>query len=411
MKRSCIDGHCTIIRRRTKHGLVTAVDSSHCWFVSEPLTSLSLLPNMSDFPRLFSSTTLGATRIANRIVMAPMTRSRALPNGSPHALNAEYFAQRASAGLLITDATAVSVQGTGYPMIYGMYTEEQATGWKLVVDAVHAAGGKIALQLFHVGRLVLPDYQPDEAQPVSSSAVIAPTMQMMSPQFAMKPVVLPRALEEREIPGIVAQFTHAATLAKTVGFDAVELHGANGYLIDQFLRDGVNKRGDKYGGTPEKRARFLLEVTEAVAKVMGADRTAVRLSPTGAIHDMSDSTPRSTFAAVAKALAPLGLAYLHVAEKMGGEYTQELADLTHAMRDAYDKPLMLNGGYTAERAEEAIKSDIANSISFGAVFIANPDLPARLATGAELATPDPRTFYGGAEQGYTDYPTMAGAVG
>jgi N-ethylmaleimide reductase len=355
---------------------------------------------MSLHPHLLSPVTLGALTLPNRVVMAPMTRSRSLPDGRVPDYYATHFAQRASAGLLITDATMTSPQAVGYPSTPGIWTDEQVDAWRPVVAAVHAAGGRIAMQIMHCGRISLTAFQPEGASPVSSSARAANNTMLFSPSFSQEPAATPRALETAEIAGVVAEFGRAARNARAAGFDAVEIHGANGYLVDQFLRDGVNQRTDKYGGSTENRARFLLEITEAVAKEVGADRTGVRLSPTGAFNDMADSNPSQTFGTALKHLATMQLAWMHLAFT-GND------DLTRHLRDAYGRPFILNGGMTAESAEAAITAELAIAASFGALYIANPDLVQRFASGAALAQPDPATFYGGGEKGYTDYPSLS----
>jgi N-ethylmaleimide reductase len=355
-------------------------------------------------PDLFTPAQVGALTLPNRVVMAPMTRNRAGAGNVPGALAVEYYTQRASAGLIITEATQVSPQGVGYPGTPGIHDAAQVAGWRAVTDAVHAAPGRIFLQLWHVGRISHPSLQPDGALPVAPSAIKpkGDAFTASGPQ----PFVTPRALATEEIPGVVAQFEIGARLAKEAGFDGVELHGANGYLIDQFLRDGTNRRTDRYGGSLANRARFLLEVTEAVAGVWGADRVGVRLSPRGDFNDMSDSDPRATFGHAALALAPFGLAYLHIVEPVGS-LPAGTAPLAPRLKEAFGGPLMVNGGYTRALAEAAIANGEADLVSFGAPFLANPDLPRRLAKDAPLNPPDPATFYGGDALGYTDYPPLA----
>lgn len=355
---------------------------------------------MTRFAHLLSPVTLGALRLPNRVVMAPMTRSRARRDGTTPAMYAEYFAQRSSAGLMITDATMVSPQAIGYLNSPGMWTDEHVEAWREVTGAVHAVGGVIALQLMHCGRVSLASLQPDQSAPVSSSAVQARNTRLLTPARIEEPAAEPRALELNEIAHIVQQFAQAARRGRAAGFDAVEIHGANGYIIDQFLRDGVNQRHDRYGGSEENRARFLLEVTEAVAKEFGADRTGVRLSPTSQFNDMRDGNPLATFGTALSHLAALDLAWAHLADS--GD-----ADLTHRLRDRYGKPFMLNGAFNAESADDVIRSELANVVSFGRLYIANPDLVERFESGAELAVADPDTFYGGDARGYTDYPDLA----
>ncbi|MCU0618922.1 MAG: alkene reductase [Gemmatimonadaceae bacterium] len=356
---------------------------------------------MTDLTTLLSPVTLGALTLPNRVLMAPMTRSRAGADNAVLPITATYYAQRATAGLILTEATAVSPQGVGYPNIPGIFTDAHVEAWRPVVDAVHAAGGRIALQLFHVGRISLPAYQPDGALPVAPSAIAPAGTTLYGPDFTPGTPPVPRALEASEIPAIVAQFAAGARRAKAAGFDAVEIHGASGYLIDQFLRDGANTRTDAYGGSPERRARVLLEITEAVAKEMGADRTGVRVSPENPFNDMRDGDPRATYATVARLLRSFDLAWFEV--------VRGTPAVTDAIREAYQRPLVLNTGFTAEEAEAAIRADLAVAVSFGAPYIANPDLVERFTQGAPLATPDRATFYGGGEAGYTDYPLL-GAV-
>ena len=356
---------------------------------------------------LFTPFQLGPYELANRLVMAPMTRSRAGAGNVPGELAAEYYAQRASAGLIVSEGAQVSPQGVGYPGTPGIHTDEQVDGWRRVTEAVHARGGRIFLQLWHVGRVSHPSLQPDGGFPVAPSAVgIEGTT--FAADGTMKPFVTPRALERDEIRGIVEQFEDGARHAYRAGFDGVELHGANGYLIDQFLRDGANRRHDEYGGSVQNRVRFLLEVTEAVAGVWGGDRVGVRVSPAGAVNGMSDSDPVATFAYAAYALNRFGLAYLHVTEPLGGPEPR----ITPALRAIFRGPLMANGGYGRETADAALARGQADLVSFGVPFLANPDLPRRLREGAPLNAPDRATFYGGGEHGYTDYPALetAGAL-
>lgn len=355
---------------------------------------------------LLSPVEIGPYRLRNRMVMAPMTRNRAVEGEVPSELAATYYAQRASAGLLITEASQVSLEGVGYPNTPGIHTDAQVEGWKRVTEAVHERGGRIFLQLWHVGRISHPLLQPGGALPVAPSAIApAGTIRMASGPV---PYVVPRALEIDEIPGVVAQFEDGARRALEAGFDGVEIHGANGYLIDQFLRDGTNHRTDAYGGPVENRARFLLEVTEAVVGVWGGDRVGVRLSPLSAFNDMSDSDPVTTFGYAAGALNRFGLAYLHVIEPVG------TADgVAPLLRERFQGPFMVNGGYGLETGNAALASGAADLVSFGVLFLSNPDLPERFAEGAPLNQPDRKTFYGGGARGYVDYPTrevMASAV-
>lgn len=331
--------------------------------------------------------------------MAPMTRSRAI-GALPNDLMVTYYQQRASAGLLLTEATQVTPRGVGYPNTPGIHTEEQAAGWRQVTDAVHAAGGRIFLQLWHVGRISHPSMQPEGALPVAPSAIAAHGQ--LYTAGGMQDFVTPRALELDEIPGVVADFATGARYAQQAGFDGVELHGANGYLLDQFLRDGANHRTDAYGGPVERRARLLVEVTEAVAQVWGADRVGVRLSPTSGFNSMADSDPRATFTHAAARLGALKIAYLHVIEPVGQE--QRVAA---ELKQAFGGVFMLNGGYQAETAEAALARGEADLISFGAPFIGNPDLPRRFAENAPLAAANPKLYYTPGARGYIDYPALA----
>jgi N-ethylmaleimide reductase len=354
-------------------------------------------------PDLFAPFQLGPLPLANRIVMAPMTRNRAGAGSVPTALNAEYYVQRASAGLIVSEATQVSPQGVGYPGTPGIHSDAQVEGWRRVTDAVHRVGGRIFLQLWHVGRISHPSLQPDGALPVAPSAIAAEgdAFTASGPQA----FVAPRALETGEVAGVVAQFEDGARRALAAGFDGVEIHAANGYLIDQFLRDGTNRRTDRYGGLVENRARFLREVAEAVTGVWGGERVGVRLSPWSDFNSMRDGDPPATFGHAARVLAPFGLAYLHVIEPASG-VPAGAAPLAPALKAAFGGPLVVNGGYTRALAEAALARGEADLVSFAAWFLANPDLPARLARNAPLNAPEPATFYGGDDHGYTDYPPL-----
>jgi N-ethylmaleimide reductase len=354
---------------------------------------------------LFSEIPLGPIVLKNRLVMAPMTRCRAGEAHVPTPSTAVYYAQRATAGLIVSEATQVSPLGVGYPNTPGIYSAEQVAGWKKVTDAVHHAGGRIYLQLWHVGRVSHSLWLNGE-RPVSSSAVAA-RGELYTPG-GMKPYDTPRALDISEIPGLVEQYRRGAQNALAAGFDGVEVHGANGYLPDQFLRDGVNKRTDAYGGSVENRARFLLEIVDAVVGVWGKDRVGVRLSPSGSFNDMIDSNPEKTFSHVVQELEKRGVVYLHLIE--GNE-----ADVRHGgrivptslFRPLFKRALIVCGDYSRERAEKVLSERGAHLVAFGRPFIANPDLPQRFAKNAPLNPPDPNTFYGGTEKGYTDYPKVA----
>lgn len=354
---------------------------------------------------LFQPVRLGALALPNRIVMAPLTRSRAGSAGIPGAMNASYYAQRATAGLIIAEATQISQQAQGYAFTPGVANEAQVAGWRQVTQAVHQAGGRIVLQLWHVGRISHPSLQPGGALPVAPSA-IKPEGQAFT-ESGFQPFVAPRALETDEIPGIVEDYRRAARNAQEAGFDGVEIHAANGYLIDQFLRDGTNQRTDRYGGSLENRTRLLLEVTEAVTSVWGSERVGVRISPASPANDMRDSDPQALFNHAVAALAPFSLAYLHVVEGATGGARDLLGFDYGALRRAFGGPYLANNGYDKPLAEAALREGRADAIAFGRPFIANPDLVERLRTGAPLATADHKTFYGGDEHGYTDYPALA----
>jgi N-ethylmaleimide reductase len=354
-------------------------------------------------PDLFTAFQLGPYELRNRLVMAPMTRSRAGEGNVPTGLAAEYYAQRASAGLIVTEGTQVSPQGVGYTHTPGMHSDAQVAGWRRVTDAVHAQGGRIFAQLWHVGRVSHPSFHGGEL-PVAPSA-IGFEGQVLT-YDGMQPYVTPRALETDEIAGVVGQFAAAAENAYAAGFDGVELHGANGYLIDQFLRDGSNHRTDRYGGSIQNRVRFLVEVTRTVTDVWGGDRVGVRLSPRNPNNGMSDSDPVATFGYAAYALNPLGLAYLHVLEPVAGPMAQPGERVTPALRAVFRRPLIVNGGYDAETGNAAIARGEADLVAYGVPFLATPDLPRRFREGAPLNAPDRATFYGGDERGYTDYPSL-----
>ncbi|MEW4568529.1 alkene reductase [Tautonia sp. JC769] len=349
---------------------------------------------------------LGPMILPNRVVMAPLTRCRAGAGNVPGPMNATYYAQRAGAGLIVSEATQVDPTGQGYPSTPGIHSREQVEGWRLVTGAVHGRGGRIFLQLWHVGRVSHPDFQPDGGLPVAPSA-IAPSGTVNTPG-GPKPYVVPRALEEGELPGVVDMYRRGARLALEAGFDGVEIHGANGYLLDQFLRDGTNHRDDAYGGPPENRARLLLEVAEAVVGVWGPDRVGVRLSPNGTFNDMGDSDPAATFGVAARGLDGLGLAYLHLVEALPGDVRHGATGRLDSafFRPLFRKAIIANGGYDRGRAEAVLRAEDADLVAFGVPFIANPDLPERLRIGAPLNTPDPSSFYGGDERGYTDYPAL-----
>jgi N-ethylmaleimide reductase len=371
---------------------------------------------------LFDPYALGPHTLKNRLVMAPLTRSRAgQPGNVPTRLNAHYYAQRASAGLIISEATQVSQQGQGYAWTPGIHTAEQVAGWCLVTDAVHAAGGLIFNQLWHVGRVSHPALQPDGQLPVAPSAIAVSGMAFVTDENgapALLPHVAPRALAIEEMPYIVKQYVHGAKNALAAGFDGVEVHAANGYLLDQFLQTATNHRTDAYGGSIENRARLLLEVVEAVCEVWGSDRVGVRLSPLGSFNDMADADPEALFGYVAERLNGFGLAYLHLVDSthVAGNTTRDAPEpradaLVRLIRERYQGTLIVCGGYERARAEAALSEGRADLVAFGRPFIANPDLPERLRENAPLNTPDPDTFYGGGAKGYVDYPTLRQARG
>lgn len=349
---------------------------------------------------LFTSIELGGYTLPNRLVMAPLTRNRAGAGNVPTPLNATYYGQRASAGLIISEASQVSPQGIGYPGTPGIHNRDQVEGWKRVTQAVHDKGGRIFLQLWHVGRISHPSLQPGGALPVAPSA-IRPAGEAIT-AGGLQPFVTPRALDTDEIGGIVEQYRAAAVNGLAAGFDGIEIHAANGYLIDQFLRDGTNRRTDRYGGSPENRARFLLEVTDAVVGVWGGRRVGVRFSPVGKFNDMADSDPQRLFEYAARALNPFGLAYLHGVEMDADGRNFDFRSLRRAFRGLY----IANTGYTREKAGAALAAGDADLVAFGTLFIANPDLPARFRQGAPLNVPDQATFYGGDSRGYIDYPFL-----
>ena len=348
---------------------------------------------------LFAPAVLGTLPVANRIVMAPLTRSRAGAGNVPYELNAKYYGQRASAGLIISEATQISSEGQGYPKTPGMHSEAQIAGWKLVTQAVHERGGKIFAQLWHVGRISHPATIEGGLQPVAPSA-LAPAGEIYTEQ-GMKAFEMPRALGLEEMPRLVEDFRAAAVNAKAAGFDGVEIHAANGYLIDQFLRDGTNRRNDAYGGSVENRARLLREVVEAVLTVFEAGRVGVRLSPMNPFNDIADSAPQATFEAVTTQLNAYGLAYLHVVEDRASDFDFQ------RLRELFNGAYMANGGYERDTAIAAVEQERADFIAFGKLFISNPDLPERLRLDAGFNEPHPQSFYAGGAEGYVDYPAMA----
>ena len=359
---------------------------------------------------LFTPVRLGALTLPHRVVMAPMTRCRAGAGNVPTELMARYYAQRASAGLIITEGSQVSPEGQGFVDTPGIHGEAQVEGWRRVTEAVHASGGRIVLQLWHVGRASHPAYQPDGALPIAPSAIPVTGSEVDLPDGSRAPWPTPRALETDEVPRVVERFRRAAENARAAGFDGVELHGANGYLLEQFLFDGTNTRTDRYGGPVAHRARFLLEVLDAVVGVWGADRVGLRLSPRGVYNAMFDSDRRAVYAYVAGQLERHGLAYLHLIDpvpghRMLGSEEQTGPNPVPLIRQRFSGPLIVNGGYGLETSRAALASGVA-AVSFGYAFLANPDLPERLRRRAPLNAPERSTFYSGGARGYTDYPAL-----
>ena len=355
--------------------------------------------------KLFEPYALGPTELANRIVMAPLTRNRAIEGMVPNPLAVEYYGQRASAGLLITEASQVSQQGQGYQDTPGIYSKEQVAGWRKVTDEVHKRGGKIFIQLWHVGRISHNDLQAGGKQPVGPSAVAAKGKTFVGGKFV--DVSVPRELALSEIPGIIEAFRVGAANAIAAGFDGVEVHGANGYLLDQFAKDGANKRTDAYGGSIENRARLMLEVSRAVAAEAGPNRTGIRLSPVTPANDISDSNPQPLFEYITDQLSALKLVYIHVIEGATGGPRDNAPFDYASLRKRFKGTYIANNGYDHGLAEKVLGDGNADLIAFGKPFISNPDLVARLKKNAPLNEPDKNTFYGGGAKGYTDYPVLA----
>ncbi|WP_449474398.1 alkene reductase [Sphingobium chungangianum] len=356
---------------------------------------------------LFDPVQLGAIKARNRILMAPLTRARASRDHVPTPIMADYYRQRASAGLIISEGIGVSRQGLGWPFAPGIWTAEQTEAWKPITQAVHEVGGRIFAQLWHMGRLVHSSVSGQP--PVSSSPIAAPGH--AHSYEGNKPYEQPRALDAEEIPALIATYVTAARNAREAGFDGVQVHAANGYLLDEFLRDGVNQRQDIYGGSPENRVRLLREITQAVADAVGADRTAVRISINGASQGTDDSDPASLAIAIAKVLAPIGIAFLEMRELRpdGSRGASDVPRQSPLVRRHFSGPLVLNSDYDAGRAQEDLDSGLAQAISFGRPFIANPDLPDRLSLGAPLNPLSTDTLYTQGREGYVDYPVLAKA--
>jgi N-ethylmaleimide reductase len=367
--------------------------------------------------KLFQPVRLGPYQLRHRIAMAPLTRSRArAPGNIPTPLMAAYYAQRASAALIVSEATQVSMQGQGYAWTPGIHSREQVEGWRLVTAAVHAAGGLIFLQLWHVGRISHPSLQPDGMLPVAPSAIKPEAQAFIENERGEGenvPCLTPRALQTEEMPYLIRQYERGARNALDAGFDGVEVHGANGYLIDQFINSRSNRRTDQYGGPVENRARLLMEVVDSVSAVWGAERVGVRLSPLGTFNDVGDDNPEATFGHIAEKLNDCKLAYLHLINPAAGALEKKTQPdpaalrMLDLMRAKYRGTLMLAGGFDRDSAESWLEQGKADLIAFGRKFLANPDLPERLRQRAPFNKEDPSTFYGGGAKGYTDYPTLA----
>lgn len=366
---------------------------------------------------LFAPYKLGPLTLPHRIVMAPLTRSRAgQPGNIPTTLNACYYAQRASAAFIISEATQVSMQGQGYAWTPGIHSHEQVAGWRLVTDAVHAGGGRIFLQLWHVGRISHPLLQPDNMLPVAPSPITPAGNAFIENERGegqFVPFVRPRELQIEEMPYLVQQYARGAKNALAANFDGIEVHGANGYLIDQFISSSTNHRSDAYGGPVANRARLLTEVLDAVSQIWGPDRVGVRLSPRGTLNDISDAEPEKTFGTIAQMLSDFRFAYLHIvnpaaaAIERGNAPDAEAERLLALIREKYRGTLILAGGFDRDTAEAWLDQDKADLIAFGRKFLANPDLPDRFRARKPLNADDPSTYYGGGEKGYTDYPSLA----
>ncbi|MGZ6042864.1 MAG: alkene reductase [Asticcacaulis sp.] len=381
------------------------------------ITRIPRAAQASDTDVLFQPYRLGPFNLPHRVVMAPLTRSRARqPGNVPGSLAACYYAQRASAALIVSEATQVSMQGQGYAWTPGIHSREQVEAWRQVTKAVHHADGLIFNQLWHVGRISHPALQPDNMLPVAPSAIIPEGKAFIENERGegeLVPFVRPRALTFEEIPYLVGQYERAAKNAQAADFDGVEIHAANGYLLDQFIETGTNRRTDTYGGPIENRARLLFEIAEALVPIWGADRIGVRLSPLGKMNDIHDDNPEATFGYIAERLSDFGLAYLHIVnpalEQMqnGKEPDPQALSMVKLIRKKYEGTLIVAGGFQSDTAAQWLREGIADLIAFGRKFIANPDLPERIRLGAPFNVDDPTTYYGGGEKGYTDYPSLA----
>lgn len=368
-------------------------------------------------PALFQAVKIGRYALPHRVVMAPLTRSRARqPDNVPTLLMTSYYAQRATAALIISEGTQVSMQGQGYAWTPGIHTQEQVEGWRVVTSAVHGSSGLMFMQLWHVGRISHPALQPDKMLPVAPSALKPEGMAFVENERGegeLVPFVRPRALETAEIPYVVRQYVRGSQNAIAAGFDGIEIHAANGYLIDQFISSRTNRRTDQYGGSVDNRSRFLFEIVEALVAIWGADRVGVRLSPLGSFNDIGDDDPEATFGSIAETLSGFGLAYLHIVNpamadlEKGQQPASRALNMVNLIRKMYRGTLIVAGGFDLTTASEWIEQGRADAIAFGRKFIANPDLPLRLRLGAPINADDPATYYGGGAKGYTDYPTLA----
>ena len=353
---------------------------------------------------LFDQYLLGGAELRNRIVMAPMTRSRAVENNTPNALMAQYYSQRASAGLIVTEGVSPSPNGLGYARIPGLFNEAQVAGWKLVTDAVHAKGGKIFVQLMHTGRVSHQDNLPAGAQVVGPSSEVCPGEMWVDKSASMQPHSVPHAVSEAEIMHVVHEYANAAKLAVEAGFDGIELHAANGYLMEQFLNPNVNKRADGYGANIAGRNRFVIEVADACIKAIGGNKVGIRISPQGVFNSTGDFAElEPQYLALARELSKMGLVYLHLVDHSAMGAPPVSADLKRKIREAFNGTYIAVGGFTAQTAEKALEAKEADLIAFGRPFISNPDLVEKLKTGAKLVDPDMSTFYTPGEKGYTDY--------